>query len=60
MLYSARGYEGRATECVRLANQAQDLMIQIELLKLRQTYLTVAERLRERELSFEDGQPRML
>ena len=36
----------RAEECVKLANQASDQMIRMELLKLRQTYLTIAERLR--------------
>jgi len=44
--YSAQGYEGRAAECVKLANLTQDQMVQSELLKLRQTYLTIAQRLR--------------
>jgi len=47
MIYSADGYEERARECVQLANQAKDELIQRELLKLRQTYLTIADRLRK-------------
>jgi hypothetical protein len=50
MPYSIDGYEIRAQECVKLANQATDQMVQIELLKLRQTYLTIAERLREHDV----------
>jgi len=46
MPYSAEGYEKRAAECVVLANQARDSLIQAELLKLRQTYLHIAKRLR--------------
>ncbi|MEJ0028342.1 MAG: hypothetical protein WDN01_20130 [Rhizomicrobium sp.] len=46
MPYSVEGYADRAQECVTLANQAKDPMIRMELLKLRQTYLTIAERLR--------------
>jgi hypothetical protein len=46
MPYSADGYETRAEECVRLANQATDEMIQRELLSLRQTYLHTAAKLR--------------
>jgi hypothetical protein len=42
----AEGYEGRAEECVRLANVAQDKMVQAELLRLRQNYLDIASRLR--------------
>ena len=44
--YSADGYDGRAKECVRLANMASDEMIQRELLSLRQTYLRMAAELR--------------
>ena len=47
MPYTAKGYETRAEECVRLANLSQDLMIQRELLSLRQVYLKAAERLSE-------------
>ncbi|MEI9990990.1 MAG: hypothetical protein WDM86_13215 [Rhizomicrobium sp.] len=47
MPYSVEGYAERAEECVKLANQAKDPMIRMELLKLRQTYLTIAERLRQ-------------
>ena len=45
-MYSPEGYETRAEECAKLANQAQDGLIQAELLKLRQTYLQIAQRLR--------------
>lgn len=48
-MQSVEGYEVRAEECVRLANMAQDDMVRAELLKLRQTYLRVAERLRALE-----------
>ena len=47
MPYSDLGYERRANECVRLANLAEDQLIRMELLKLRQTYLNIAERLRQ-------------
>ncbi len=49
MSYSAEGYEKRAAECVVLANQARDSLVQAELLKLRQTYLHIAKRLRQAE-----------
>jgi hypothetical protein len=61
MPYSAEGYESRAEECVRLANQAADQMIQQMLLQLRQEYLATAARLRglsgteERTLSLFGG-----
>jgi hypothetical protein len=45
--YTASGYEKRALECVTLANQAIDPLVQSELLKLRQTYLKIARLLRE-------------
>lgn len=51
MPYSVKGYEVRAQECVKLANQAADELVQMELLRLRQTYLTIAERLREQDVS---------
>lgn len=47
MPYSIQGYQERADECVRLANLASDQLIRSELLKLRQTYLHVAERLKQ-------------
>ncbi len=47
MSYSVEGYETRAAECVRLANQATDSLVQKELLTLRQTYLQIAKRLRD-------------
>ncbi|HEY0106619.1 MAG TPA: hypothetical protein VGB91_11090 [Rhizomicrobium sp.] len=47
MPYSVEGYEDRAGECVKLANLAADPMVRTELLKLRQTYLTIAARLRQ-------------
>lgn len=45
MPYSIAGYQIRAEECVRLANLARDDMVQTELLRLRQSYLRIAERL---------------
>jgi hypothetical protein len=45
-MYSARGYEVRAEECVRLANMTADPLVQAELLKLRQTFLQIAARLK--------------
>ena len=45
-VYSSDGYRARAEECVRLANLATDALVQADLLKLRQTYLQIAERLR--------------
>ena len=45
MSQSAKDYELRAEECVRLANSAKDDMIRSELLTLRQSYLRTAERL---------------
>lgn len=47
MTYNVEGFKFRADECVRLANLAQDQMIQRELLSLRQVYLKAAERLSE-------------
>lgn len=47
--FSPGGYEARAQECVRLANQSQDRMVQTELLRLRQTYLAIADRLRQQD-----------
>jgi hypothetical protein len=46
MSYSAKGYEGRAEECVRLANLTEDALIRKELLTLRQSYLQTADRLK--------------
>lgn len=46
MPYSVLGYEQRAKECVKLANLAADQLVRMELLNLRQTYLKIAERLR--------------
>lgn len=45
MTYSVKGYKSRAQECVRLANQSRDELVQQELLKLRQIYLQIAKRL---------------
>ena len=47
MPYDANDYGVRAEECVRLANLTKDETIQRELLSLRQTYLSRAEKLRE-------------
>jgi hypothetical protein len=49
MPYSLSGYTARAEECVRLANNTNDAMISAELLKLRQTYLKIADQLGEME-----------
>ena len=46
-MYSIDGYDSRAMECARLANQTPYEVIQRELLNLRQTCLKVAQRLRE-------------
>jgi len=45
MTYSPEGYRKRAEECAKLANSTADQMIQMELLKLRQTYLQIASTL---------------
>lgn len=45
MSYSVDGYRQRAQECVDLAAKAVDPMIRVELLKLRQIYLNIADRL---------------
>jgi hypothetical protein len=55
--YSVAGYEDRAQECAKLANQAKDQMIRVELLKLRQTYLNIAERLRRQGFEAEYPPP---
>jgi hypothetical protein len=46
MRYSVEGYEARAQECAELANQTDDHLVRGELLKLRQSYLSIAQRLR--------------
>lgn len=51
MHYAADDYEKRAEECVVLAKMARDEMISAELLRLRQGYLKIAQRLRELELT---------
>jgi hypothetical protein len=48
MPYSARGYAERAEECVRLANLTKDPMLSAELLKLRQSYIIISDRLAAR------------
>ena len=45
MPYTALGYARRAAECARVASLSTDAMVQQELLRLRQTYLRVAEKL---------------
>ena len=52
-MYSIDGYDARAMECDRLANLTRDDLIQGELLKLAQTCLKIAQRLRE--LGFESS-----
>ena len=45
MSFSPDEFAARAEECVRLAKLTPDIMIQTELLELRQTYLAVRRRL---------------
>jgi len=45
MAYTPLDYAKRAEECVRLANLTGDELVQGELLKLRQTYLGICEKL---------------
>ncbi len=45
MPYSAMSYARRAAECARVANLTTDAMVQQELLRVRQTYLRIAEKL---------------
>ena len=42
-----KGYEDHAEECARLANQTNGEVVRAALLKLRQTDLAIAERLRK-------------
>ena len=49
MPYSIKGYENRAQECVRLANESHDALVTSELLRLRRIYLQVAVRLRQQD-----------
>lgn len=60
MPYTIEGYEDRAQECVRLASGTKDPMLRTELLKLRQTYLNIAERLRSQGFEVVDARPRAL
>ena len=53
--YDADGYEARAEECVRLANLTQDVMVREQLLSLRQNYLGIAQRLRQRQEAATSG-----
>lgn len=45
MPYTAEGYARRAAECARLAALTSDDMLQQELLRMRQSYLRLAEKL---------------
>jgi hypothetical protein len=45
MPYTAEGYARRAAECARLAALTADDMLQQELLRMRQSYLRLAEKL---------------
>ena len=56
MPYSVQGYEARGEECAALAKLATDELIRSEILRLRQSYLTIAERLRQQ--GFEVGSRR--
>ena len=46
--------EAHAEECVRLANLSKDDVVRSELLRLRQTFLRSAERLRALNLQSKD------
>lgn len=50
MTYTSSGNLVRAEECARLAGLTNDQTLRAELLKLRQSYLILAERLQETEL----------
>ena len=52
-MYSSNGYRLRAEECVRLANRTKDAQLQSDILKLRQTYLSIASRLEK--IATDDG-----
>jgi hypothetical protein len=45
MPYTAEGYARRAAECTRLAALTADDKLQQELLRMRQSYLRLAEKL---------------
>jgi len=45
--YSPLAYEARADACLDLARQAKDKLIRMELMKLRRTYLAIAQRLKQ-------------
>ncbi len=45
MAETAKDYVARAAECARLANLTKDEMVQAVLLRQRQTYLRIAEKL---------------
>lgn len=45
--YSPHGYEARAQQCLEMANRVTDKLIRMELMKLHQTYLAIAERLKK-------------
>lgn len=45
MTETGEDYVARAAECARLANLTKDAMVQAVLLRQRQTYLRIAEKL---------------
>ncbi|MDE2185058.1 MAG: hypothetical protein KGJ78_18750 [Alphaproteobacteria bacterium] len=47
--YDTSGYEARAEECVRLAFATEDSLLREQLLSLRENYLGIARRLKDRE-----------
>jgi hypothetical protein len=46
MPFSAKGYQARAEECLRLASDAKDRLVRSELLKLAQLYARLAQTMR--------------
>lgn len=57
MPHTVEGYEQRAQECIRLASGTKDPMLRTELLRLRQSYLSAAQRLRQQGFEVVDAQP---
>lgn len=57
MPHTVEGYEQRAQECIRLASGTKDPMLRTELLRLRQSYLSAAQRLRQLGFEVVDAQP---
>ena len=49
MPFSAKGYQTRADECLRLASDAADRLVRSELLKLAQLYARIARTMQSPE-----------